>query len=297
MSETIAVVATGEMGSAVGAALRRRGHRVVTDLTGRSAQSRALAAQAGIEDLGSLSALVTAADVFLSILPPASAFELARRTADAMRQENARPTFVDCNAVAPATVARIAALFAELGAPFLDAGIVGPAPRADTRRPTRCYVSGAEREKLLALDVPELAFVDLGPDVGRASAMKMCYAALNKGIDALCAAAALAAERHVVRAELIREIGASQPDAAERMTRRVPYLAATAERYAGEMREIAATFAAAGVPSGFHEAAEQLYRALARTPLAAETRLTAPPNRSLDEALTVFLAAFADGKR
>lgn len=290
MPQTIAVVATGEMGSAVGAALVRRGHRVITDLTGRSAASRALAEQAGLEDVGSATALVEAAEIVLSIVPPAAAPAFARTVATALEKTGARPVFVDCNALAPATVAEIAAPFDALGAPFVDAGIVGPAPRAD-RPPVRLYVSGRARAALLALDVPEITVIDMGDDVGRASAIKMCYAALNKGFDALLTSVLLAAERLGVRAELMEEIRASQPEAAARSVRRVPTLAATAKRYVPEMREIAATFSAAGITPDFHRGAEWLYAVLARTPLADETRLTAPKDRSLDEALAIFVDA------
>ena len=288
--QTIAVVATGEMGSAVGAALARRGHRVVTDLTGRSDASRALAAKAGIEDLGSVTALVETAAIVLSIVPPAAAPSFARTVVAALEKTGARPVFVDCNAVAPATAVELAAPFDALGVPFVDAGIVGPAPRED-RAPTRFYVSGGARAALLGLDVPEIAVIDMGAEVGRASAIKMCYAGLNKGFDALLTTVLLAAERLGVRAELMREIAASQPEAAARSARRVPTLAATARRYAPEMREIASTFSAAGVTPEFHRAAEWLYSVLARTPLANETRLTAPADRSLDDALSIFVDA------
>lgn len=290
MSTTIAIVATGEMGSAVGAALVEAGYRVVTDLTGRSAQSRKLASLAGIEDVGSFRAIAETADIVLSILPPAHAVELGRRMAEALEQAGTRPLFVDCNAVSPATVAEIEKPFARLGVPFADVGIVGPAPRGD-RPPTRFYVAGPGRARLLAVQAPRITLIDLGDEIGRASALKMCYAALNKGFDALLTAVLLASERLGVRSELVDEIEKSQPEAASRTSRRVPFLAATAERYAPEMREIAATFASVGVTGDFHRGAEWIYAALARTPLAAETRLTAPPTRSLDEALAAFLGA------
>lgn len=290
MSTTIAIVATGEMGSAVGAALVEAGYRVVTDLTGRSASSRELAADAGIEDVGSFRAIAETAEIVLSILPPAHAVELGRKMAEAFERAGTRPLFVDCNAVSPATVAEIAKPFARLGVPFADVGIVGPAPRGD-RPPTRFYVAGPGRERLLAVQAPRITLIDLGDEIGRASALKMCYAALNKGFDALLTAVLLASERLGVRSELVGEIEKSQPEAASRTSRRVPFLAATAERYAPEMREIAATFASVGVTGDFHRGAEWIYAALARTPLAAETRLTAPPTRSLDEALAAFLSA------
>jgi 3-hydroxyisobutyrate dehydrogenase-like beta-hydroxyacid dehydrogenase len=291
MASSIAVVGVGDMGSAVGAACLRRGYRVITDLTGRSPESRRLSARSGIEDLGSLSAVVAAADIVLSIVPPAAAADFARRALAAIEQASSRPVFVDCNAVSPATACSIGALFERSGATFVDVGIVGPAPRAGVATPTRFYVSGEARARVLALEVPELVMIDMGPEVGRASAIKMAYAGMNKGVDALFTAVLMAAERLGVRRELMDEFRASQTHEAERMVARIPYLAATAKRFVGEMREIAATFEAVGVSPEFHRGAEWLYAQLALTPFAAETRATLPRHRSLDDALEVFCDA------
>lgn len=287
---TIGIVGQGDMGSAVSAACARSGYRVATDLSGRSAHTLSLARDAGSEDLGSLDALVTESDLLLSILPPAAADGFAVRVVDAMRRVDRRPLFADGNAVSPATAAAIAARLEAVGAACLDVGIVGPPPRADRPLPTRFYVSGARRAELLSLDVPELRLVDMGEPVGRASAIKVAYASLNKGTDALHTAVLLMAEAAGVRSELMTELQWSQNDVAARMRRRVPYLAATAARYVGEMREIAATYREAGVTSAFHEGAEWIYATLAETPLAAETRATLPSERSLDEAIEVFSA-------
>jgi 3-hydroxyisobutyrate dehydrogenase-like beta-hydroxyacid dehydrogenase len=289
---TIAVIGTGDMGSAVGGALVRAGLRAVTDGSGRSEQSRALAAAAGIEDLSSLAAVVREADAVLSIVPPVEARAFAAEAAAAMRVADARPVFVDCNAVAPATVQAIARVFASLDAPFVDVGIVGRGPAPGVEPPTRFFVSGpAARGVLLGLDVPGIRTIDMGEEIGAASAIKMAYAALNKGTDALHAAVLVAAERLGVRAELMRELELSQKEALKRMRARVPYLAATAQRFAGEMAEIAATFDAAGVTPLIHRGAQRVFEELAATPLARETRATLPAQRSLDEALAVFCTA------
>jgi hypothetical protein len=133
--------------------------------------------------------------------------------------------------------------------------------------------------------------IDMGERVGAASALKMAYAALNKGTDALHTAVLLAAERLGVRTPLMQEFEFSQAEAVARMRARVPYLAATAERYVGEMAEIAATFESVGVTPQLHLGAEWVYARLAATSLAAETRATLPSSRTLDEALAVFSAA------
>jgi 3-hydroxyisobutyrate dehydrogenase-like beta-hydroxyacid dehydrogenase len=293
---TVAVLGSGDMGSAVGAALARAGFRVVTDLSRRSAHSRALAARAGVVDVGSLEAVVQQAELVLSIVPPAAAVECAEEVAAAMRAADAAPVFADCNAVAPATVRRIARLFDSTGnwpgTALVDAGIVGRAPGPGGDR-TRFYVSGARRRALLDLGVAvaEIELIDLGEEVGAASALKMAYAALNKGTDALHTAVLLAGARLGVLPALLAELESSQAQALARMKARVPFLASTAARFTGEMAEIASTFAAAGVTPDFHRGAEWVYAQLAATPLAAETRDQQPRERSLDAALAVFNAA------
>src|SRR5690606_2366121 len=121
-------------------ALVRAGYRVVTAGEGRSAHSRALAAAEGIEDVGSLDAVVRGVELLLSIVPPASATTFAAEAAGAMLAARVRPVFVECNAVAPATVRAIERAFAPCGAAFVDVGIVGRGPRVGGER-TRFYVS------------------------------------------------------------------------------------------------------------------------------------------------------------
>jgi 3-hydroxyisobutyrate dehydrogenase-like beta-hydroxyacid dehydrogenase len=284
----VAVIGTGDMGAAVGAALVRAGFRVITDSSHRSALSRARATRAGMLDVGSLEAVVGDAELLLSIVPPASAFGFARQVAAALRATRARITFADCNAVSPETVRAIAALFEQDG--FVDAGIIGRGPGPGGER-TRFYVSGAARRALLDLDLAEIALVDLGPRVGDASALKMAYAALNKGTDALHAGLLLAALRLGVLKPLLQECEASQAEALARMKARVPFLGATAARFTGEMAEIAKTFAAVGVTADFHRGAEWVYALIAATPFATETRESLPRERTLDAALAAYDAA------
>lgn len=283
---TIGIVGAGDMGSGVAGALVRAGFRVVADLTERSAHSRALAARAGVEDVGTLAAVLAGSELVLSIVPPAAAREVAER----VRAAGLPTPFADCNAIAPATVAALARTFDGV-APFIDVGIVGRPPAQEPGSGTRFYVSGRERERVLALDVPGIRMLDMGEPIGRASALKMVYASLNKGVDALLVAVLLAAEELDVRAELMTEIAGSQARLLERMHARVPFLAATAERFAPEMREIARTYADAGLTPQLHEGAAWVYEQLARSTLARETRATQPVERSLEAAVAAFAAA------
>jgi hypothetical protein len=101
----------------------------------------------------------------------------------------------------------------------------------------------------------------------------------------------LAAERLGVREPLIHELAFSQAEALERMEARVPFLGATAKRFAPEMAEIARTYESVGVTPQFHRAAEWLYALYATTPFGNETRATQPKERSLEQALAVLTAA------
>ena len=283
---TIAILSPGDMGHAVGRALIAGGHRAVTDLSGRSAHTRGLAAAGGLEDLGSLDAVVAAADLVLSILPPSDAPALAEAVADAMTRTDARPVYADCNAVSPATVASVAETIARAGASFIDCGIIGAAPGKGT--PTRFYVAGPDTGIMEAIEAPEVWVKPLGAEIGRASAMKMCYASLTKGTNALHVAVLTAAARLGLGDEITEEFKYSQKSTLAKMGAVVPFLPADAARWVGEMWEISATYRDAGLPPGFHEGAAAVFELLAQTPFAAETRETLDRTRTLEQAVRVY---------
>lgn len=282
----IAILMPGDMGHGVGAALSGAGHTVLTCLAGRSEATRALAARAGMQDTGTLPDLVERADIILSILPPSAAVSQAKDVAQAMRQAQSAPVYVDCNAISPATAREAGAAIAEAGALFIDAGIIGLAPGKGGG--TRFYVSGTDVSAMLALDGKGFQVINLGDEIGRASAMKMVYAALTKGTWTLQTAVMLAAEKLGLTEELTAEFAFSQKPALDAMRARIPRLPADSGRWIGEMEEIAATFADAGVTSGFHDGAADIFRVLARTPFAAETRETIDTSRTMEDALKVY---------
>lgn len=292
MAQTVAILSPGDMGSAVGAVAAGLGHRVVTCLDGRSDRSRALARAAGFEDVSPLPKMVGESDIILSILPPAAAVETARRVAAAMAEAGATPAYADCNAVSPATARAAADAIEGAGALFIDGGIVGPAPRATP--PTRLYVSGPDCTPIQALQAEFLEVREIGDSIGRASALKMCYAALTKGTWTLHAALLTAAARLGISDELRTEFEGSQKDAYARMQAMIPRLPVDAGRWVGEMEEIAATFDAAGVSPDFHRGAAEMFRLLDGTPFAAETRETMDQARTLDETIEAVCKVIAD---
>ena len=282
----VAILMPGDMGHGVGQALLERGHEVTTALDGRSAHTRMLSERAGISDRGSIQEAVADADLILSILPPDRAVAQAEAVAEAMTRTGARPVYADCNAISPMTMARVArALPAD--ATVIDCGIIGLNPIKTP--PTRFYVSGPDCSAFEALASDAMKVEKISHDIGRASALKMVYAAGTKGVWTLQTALLLTAARQGVLDPLLSELGYSQKTNLDSMRNRIPFIPADAERWVPEMEEIAATFADAGVTDGFHKGAAEIFRILAKTPFAEETRETLDKSRTLEQALTEYV--------
>ena len=251
----VLVLHPGAMGASIGAAVSSAGHEVIGVASGRSRATIDRAREAQITLVETLEEVIGRVDVVLSICPPEAALDVARE----VRQSGYDGIYVDGNAVAPETATAIGELFDNN---FVDGGIVGPpAWRAGA---TRFYLSGA-----MAKDVVEL-FEDslvtaraISGGAGAASAVKMCYAAYTKGSSALVLAIRALAEDNGVTETLLAEWDISQKGMRDSSERSALGTSPKAWRFAGEMREIAATFNAAGLPNGFHLAAAEIYERMA----------------------------------
>ncbi len=254
---TVTLLHPGEMGAAVGACLVSRGVRVVWVSEGRSPASRKRASGCGLEEAPSLDRALEESDAVLSICVPSGAFDVAREVA----ARSFRGAYVDANAIAPAHSREIGVLVEAAGARFVDGGIIGLPPTAS--RTTRLYLAGPEAASIAALfegsQTTAIAMVEAA--VGAASAIKVCFAAYNKGETALLGIIRALAKFEGVDEALMKEWAQSQPGAAQR-SENIAARAFKAWRWAGEMEEIAASFEDAGLPSGFLANAE-VYRRLA----------------------------------
>ncbi|HVB69086.1 MAG TPA: DUF1932 domain-containing protein [Acetobacteraceae bacterium] len=266
MPPIVAVIAPGSMGSAVAARLTAHGVEVRTSLAGRSPASAARATKAGMratDDAG-----ILAADIILSIVPPGEAVALAERLAPALTAAAQKPVYADCNAVSPATMARIAAVLAPTGCACVDAGIIGPPPTADART-TRIYLSGPEAHRVAVLGEYGLDLPVLDGPIGFASAMKLSYAGITKGFTALGTMMLLAATRAGTAASLHAELAQSQPQLLAWLARQVPRMPDKAYRWVAEMEEIAAFTEADPAAAALFAAAAALYERIAADHAAA----------------------------
>ena len=246
------------MGSGVGAVLHEHGLRVLTCLAGRGAGSRARAAQVGIEDVPDLEVLVRECDIVLSIVPPAVAGAVADQVAAAVRTTHAEVLYADCNAIAPKTAIAISQTMLDAGARFADGGIIGGPPN---RSANRTYTSGPGARELERLRDFGLDIRVLEGGVGKASGIKMCYAAMTKGLQALGAEILVAARLLEVEDELRAEqnLGSDLATVRRFVERALPSMPPKAYRWIGEMEEIARCFEDLGMPGRLMLGAADVY--------------------------------------
>ncbi len=274
MIPVVAVIAAGAMGAAVGKRLADHGVKVLTSLAGRSRQTVARAQAAGMAAASDEE--IASADFILSVLPPGEALSLARRFVPALGAGATKPIYVDCNAVNPATVARVAAAIAPTGCAFVDCGIIGPPPAPDPhpqvgkgRGPRagisgpRFYASGAAAPRFAALRRYGLDVRVLDGAFSAASALKMSYAGITKGTQAIGAAMMLAATRAGSAAALIAELSFSQKEMLAWHKRTLPAMPAKAYRWVAEMREIAGFVGDDVAARELYEGAAHVYERIA----------------------------------
>ncbi len=260
MKPIVAVIAPGMMGSVVARRLTDNGIEVRTSLTGRSAATVDRAKVAGMVDASDTQ--IAASDIILSILPPGDALALAERLAPALRSAAKKPVYVDCNAIAPETVLRVARVIEETGSIFVDGGIIGPPPEPDSKN-TRIYLSGPDAPQAAVLAQYGLNMpIQPGP-IGAASAMKMSYAGITKGFTALGCAMMLAATRAGTADALYAEMAISQPALLGWLTRSMPRMHSKAYRWVAEMEEISAFVGEDPAGAQFYQAAARLYERIA----------------------------------
>jgi 3-hydroxyisobutyrate dehydrogenase-like beta-hydroxyacid dehydrogenase len=284
----VGLMSPGDMGQALAMQIKARGISVCTALAGRSERSRALAYEAQLIDVGSVARLVAQCDVVLSVMNPGAALAFAREAADALRSA-ARPTLiVDCNAIAPDTVQDIAGLVERAGGRFLDASIIGPPPRGNAK--TNLYVSGPGAADLEALAGPQLTVHAMSERIGDASALKMCFGALNKGTQALWLEVLIAAQRLGVAPMLERQLQQSRAQLHDWALSQFPMMPPKAYRWVPEMLEISKTLAATGIGPKVFEGAADIYRFVADTTLGKET----PENRDKARAGRDVVRALAE---
>jgi putative dehydrogenase len=260
MTPVVAVIAPGMMGAAVGKRLVDNGVKVLTSLEGRSAETATRAKAAGMAAAGDEE--IAACDFILSILPPGDAIALAERFQPALKASNAKPVYVDCNAINPKTVDRVAAVIAPTDCPFVDSGIIGSPPKPGDAGP-RFYASGLAAPRFAALRQYGLDIRVLDGAMSAASALKMSYAGITKGTQAIGAAMMLAATRAGSADALFAELSSSQKEMFAWFKRGLALMPPKAYRWVAEMHEIAGFVGEDPTAHELYEGAAHFYERIA----------------------------------
>jgi 3-hydroxyisobutyrate dehydrogenase-like beta-hydroxyacid dehydrogenase len=254
----VGILHPGEMGLSVAATIQNSAHTVYWASEGRSPKTSERAAKINLVDADSLTNLCETCSVIISVCPPEAAENLAQNVIS----HGFTGLYLDANAISPQRAQRIGQAVTDAGGKFVDGGIIGGP--AWTSGSTWLYLSGnAALEAAEYFSAGPLETRIVGDSIGKASALKMCFAAYSKGTTALLSAVLATAEALAVREELEQQWSHNGSNFAEETSRKVTHVTAKAWRFAGEMEEIAATFRDAGLPDGFHLAAADIYSRLA----------------------------------
>ena len=262
----LGILHPGNMGISVAASAQKGGCEVYWASEGRSGQTRQRAGKHSLNDAGTLAELCDTCSAVVSVCPPHAAEEVAEQVLAC----GFGGLYLDANAISPQRAVRIGERMTAAGVAFVDGGIIG-GPAWEPGQ-TWLYLSGGRADEVAAcFSGGPLETAVIGEAFGKASALKMCYAAWTKGSTALLCAILGTAEALGVWAELEQQWERNWPGFPEQSVNRARRVTAKAWRFAGEMEEISATFAGAGLPGGFHAAAADLYRRIAHFKDAPET--------------------------
>ena len=274
----IGILHPGEMGISIAAAAINNGHQVYWISEGRSDRTRARAEKHNLIEINSMIEFCQACEIIFSICPPHAAEDLAKSVIEA----GFKGLYLDANAISPQRTIQIGQMMKANDIQFVDGGIIGGPAWAP--KETWLYLSGQHAHEAAAcFSNGPLETKIIGNEIGKASALKMCYAAYSKGTTALLAAILATAESVGVREELYQQWDMDNKGFSEQVNRRVTRVTAKAWRFEGEMTEIAETFQEAGLPADFHKAAADIYRRMSLFKDSAETP-------SLEDVLQAVLA-------
>ena len=284
--ETVAILSPGDMGHAVGQLLREHELKVVTCLTGRSQRTKDLAELAGVADVPDLNDMVAQSQIILSISVSEMVPSICQQVADAIKATNANVLFAECNAISPQLSRQMEPIITEAGGRYIDASIVGGPPLNGSS--PRFYASGDNTAEFEGLANFGLDVRTAGTEVGQASGIKMCYAAMTKGSSALYSELLMAAEMMGLSDFVKAEFQSSQPAVLQRMERGLPGVPAKARRWVSEMEEIKDTFEHLGLTPHLFQGVADMYRMIGSTSMGDETPQTRDGDRSLEETIRLM---------
>ena len=229
----VALIGFGEAGETFARAAGWSGHALGWDVL--PARCAAMA-DCGVVAGSDAAEALADADCVLSLVT-ANAAPGAARDYAAMLRPGA--LWLDMNSVSPGTKRWAAEAVEAVGAHYLDVAVMAP---VDKKLAVPLLVAGpkadAARAALLSLGFTNIRVV--GAEIGRASAIKMCRSVMVKGVEALTAEMALAANAAGVLDEVLASLDASEKAQSwgERADYNIDRMLIHGQRRAEEMNEV-----------------------------------------------------------
>ena len=284
--QKIGIMSIGEMGFHWAKLLHSHGVEVLTFDKDRGEVSRQRAANAGVKSVASMNALVKEAELIVSIVVPFAAKKVATKVAKAARNTGRRDLlFLDANAISPMTADAIASVLTPAGVNFVDGCIIGGASRMG--KGTMVYVSGPDAARMQALEAFDIPIRTLGAQTNQASAFKVVYAGLTKGLQGLFCELLMGARKFGLLNELRSQYEASFPGLLDKIAGSIIGLRLHAGRRAEEMDELKRTFNRHGLNSYMAPAAQKVLQAIAALDIRQASEIGARQG-DLAETLELF---------
>ena len=259
---TVGILSIGEMGFHWAKLLKSHNVEVLTYDKDRGEVSRQRGQNAGVKATGSMAELVQNSELIVSIVVPSAAKRVAEAVAVAVRESGRKELlFLDANAISPMTADDITAVLTPAGVQFVDGCIIGSAARMG--KGTIVYVSGPQASRLTALEQFNIPTKVLGANTNQASAFKVVYAGLTKGLQGLFCELFMGARRFGLLKEITAQYEESFPGLIDKVSSSIVGLRIHAGRRAEEMEELKRTFQHHGLDSFMAPAAQKVLEAIA----------------------------------
>jgi 3-hydroxyisobutyrate dehydrogenase-like beta-hydroxyacid dehydrogenase len=260
--QKIGILSIGEMGFHWAKLLKGQGVEVLTYDKDRGEVSRKRGENAGVKSLPSMARLVKESELIVSIVVPSAAKRVAAKVAKAVAKSKRKELlYLDANAISPMTADTIAAVLKPSGVSFVDGCIIGSAARMG--KGTIVYVSGPQAQSMQALAEFGIPIRVLGPNTSQASAFKVVYAGLTKGLQGLFVELLMGARRFGLLNEVRAQYEESFPGLLDKISTSIVGLRIHAARRAEEMDELKRTFNHHGMKSFMAPAAQRVLEAIA----------------------------------
>jgi 3-hydroxyisobutyrate dehydrogenase-like beta-hydroxyacid dehydrogenase len=209
--------------------------------------------QSGVTIVQSIKKLLVTSDIIFSAVTCTDALDVVKQAVPYLDHSH---LYVDINSVSPETKITIGGIVKDSGARYVEAAVMSSVPGSGHKVPM--LLSGEAAVDLIKIMAPlGMNFENFGPELGRASALKMFRSIIIKGMEALFQECVLGATQYGVAKKVLDSVGVGYPglDWNKMAHYLIGRTAIHGERRAHEMEEVASTLRDIGIEPIMSEAA------------------------------------------